>query len=87
MPQLLQVVEPTYPPLARAARREGTVVVRAEIGEDGGVTDARVVYSVPILDQAALNAVRQWVYAPTIVRGRPVPVVAEVTVNFVLPRP
>ena len=87
MPQQLHTVEPIYPALARAARKQGAVVVRVRIEEDGRVGDATVVGSVPLLDQAALNAVQQWEYAPTIIGGRAVPVVADVTVNFVLPRP
>jgi TonB family protein len=61
---------------------EGVVTIDLTIGEDGRVRDAAVTKSVRALDQAALDAVRQWQYAPTIVDGKPVPVVLTVTVNF-----
>jgi protein TonB len=86
MPKTITGVQPVYPPLARAARKEGTVVVRIRIGEDGAVTDAQVVESVPLLDRAALDAVRQWTFAPTVVGGRAVASVIDVTLDFVLPR-
>ena len=75
-------VMPVYPTLARSARVGGTVHVEATIGSNGKVADARVVKSVPLLDQAALDAVNQWEYAPTRVRGVAVPVVITVAVNF-----
>ena len=79
-------VEPFYPPIALAARKQGTVVIDARIGEDGHVTNARLVRSEPLLNQSALDAVFQWVFAPTIVNGRPVPVVVTLAVAFNLPR-
>jgi len=75
-------VLPVYPAVAKAARVGGTVLVEATIGPDGKVADARVVKSVPLLDQAALDAVRQWEYAPTRVRGVAVPVIITVAINF-----
>jgi len=54
------------------------------IGPDGKVSDARVLRSIPLLDQAALDAVRQWVFTPTLLNGVPVPVIMTVTVNFTL---
>ena len=75
-------VLPVYPAVAKAARVGGTVIVEATIGPDGKVADARVVKSVPLLDQAALDAVRQWEYAPTRVRGVAVPVIITVAINF-----
>ena len=54
------------------------------IGPDGRVTDAKVIRSVPLLDAAALDAVKQWVYTPTTLNGQPVPVIMTVTVNFAL---
>jgi TonB family protein len=75
-------VLPVYPAVAKAARVGGTVLVEATIGPDGKVADARVVKSVPLLDQAALDAVTQWEYAPTRVRGVPVPVIITVAINF-----
>ena len=75
-------VLPVYPAVAKTARVGGTVIVEATIGPDGKVADARVVKSVPLLDQAALDAVRQWEYAPTRVRGVAVPVIVTVAINF-----
>jgi TonB family protein len=86
-PRRLKHVEPTYPDDARRARVQGQVVVRATIGPDGKVSSARVLRSVPALDQAALEAVRQWEYAPTIVDGVATSVTATVIVNFELSRP
>ena len=60
----------------------GVVTIEATIGPDGKVIDAKVVRSVPLLDQAALDAVRQWEYTPTLLNGVPVPVVVTVTINF-----
>jgi TonB family protein len=77
-------VPPVYPPEAQAARVEGVVVIEATVGLDGRVTGARVIRSVPQLDQAALEAVRQWEFAPTVLDGKPVSVVLSVTVNFSL---
>jgi periplasmic protein TonB len=75
-------VAPTYPPLARAAHVEGIVIIRATIGPDGKVQDARVLRSNPLLDAAALDAVRRWEYTPTLLNGVPVAVVMTVTVDF-----
>jgi TonB family protein len=75
-------VPPVYPAVAKSARIGGTVQVEATIGPDGKVADARVVKSVPLLDQAALDAVTQWEYAPTRVRGVAVPVTITVAINF-----
>ena len=75
-------VLPLYPAVAKSARVGGTVIVEATIGPDGKVAEARVIKSVPLLDQAALDAVRQWEYAPTRVRGVAVPVIISVAINF-----
>ena len=83
-PQKTQDVRPEYPPLALAARVEGIVIIEATIGVNGRVINARVLRSVPLLDQAALDAVRQWVYAPTTLNGVAVPVIMSVTVTFTL---
>jgi TonB family protein len=77
-------VHPPYPPEAQAAGVQGVVIMEATIGVDGKVTDVRVLRSIPLLDQAALDAVRQWEYAPTVVNGVTVPVVMTVTLNFTL---
>jgi periplasmic protein TonB len=81
-PQKVKYVAPIYPQIALTARREGTVVIDAIIGEDGRVQKATVLQSVPLLDEAALTAVRQWVFTPTRLNGEPVPVVMTVTVTF-----
>ena len=62
------------------------VIIEATIGIDGRVTNARLLRSVPLLDQAALEAVRQWTYTPTTLNGVPVPVLMTVTVRFQLQR-
>ncbi len=85
-PTKVKDVKPVYPALAQSARVAGVVTIEATIGPDGKVIDAKVVGSVPMLDQAALDAVRQWEYAPTLLNGVPVPVLVTVTVNFTLTR-
>ncbi|HVG85738.1 MAG TPA: TonB family protein [Vicinamibacterales bacterium] len=82
-PVKIKDVAPVYPATAKSARVGGTVVIEATIDTDGKVTDAHVVKSVPLLDQAALDAVRQWEYRPSTVGGKPVPVLVTVNVNFV----
>jgi serine/threonine-protein kinase len=77
-------VNPPYPAEAQAKNVQGVVIMEATIGTDGKVLDVRVLRSIPLLDQAALDAVRQWEYAPTVVNGIPVPVVMTVTLNFTL---
>jgi protein TonB len=64
---------------------QGDVVIEATIDEEGKVADAHVVKSVPLLDQAALDAVRQWQYRPSLLNGIPTAVVTTVTVKFTLP--
>jgi protein TonB len=83
-PERTQYVAPVYPPIAQAARVQGMVIVEATIGIDGRVTNARLLRSIPLLDEAALAAVRQWTYKPTTLNGVPVPVIMTVTVNFQL---
>jgi protein TonB len=86
-PTQITRVQPVYPAVAQSARVSGVVILEALIGADGRVSDARVLRSIPLLDQAALDAVRQWVYAPTLLNGVPVPIVMTVTVTFTLPPP
>jgi protein TonB len=62
------------------------VIIEATIAADGHVMNARILRSLPLLDQAALEAVRQWQYTPTLLNGVPVPVVMTVTVTFTLSR-
>jgi len=86
-PTQISKVQPVYPLIAQSARVSGVVILEAVIGVDGRVTDARVLRSIPLLDQAALDAVRQWVYTPTLMNGVPVPIIMTVTVTFTLPQP
>jgi len=81
-PAKIKNVQPVYPPVARAARIEGSVVLALEVNEDGRVSEARVLQSVPLLDQAALEAVMQWEYSPMRRGDVAVPSVMTVTVNF-----
>jgi protein TonB len=83
-PVRVRDVSPVYPEAARLARVEGIVILEAVIGITGDVVEARVLRSKPLLDQAALDAVRHWKYTPTLLNGVPVPVVMTVTVTFTL---
>lgn len=84
-PVKIRDVRPVYPELAQSARVMGVVILEVNIGTDGAVTDARVLRGVPLLNDAALDAVKQWLYEPTLLNGVPVPVIMTVTVNFTLP--
>ena len=84
-PVKVKDVAPLYPAIAQSARVQGDVVIEATIDEGGKVADARVVKSVPLLDQAALDAVRQWEYQPSLLNGVPTAVVTTVTVKFTRP--
>jgi TonB family protein len=75
-------VAPPRPPEAEAAGAGGAVILEIRVDETGSVSDAKILRSIPLLDEAALAAVRQWRYEPTIVDGRPVPVKMTVTVDF-----
>ena len=77
-------MSPLYPAIAQSARVQGIVIIEAIIGADGRVTDVTVLRSIPLLDAAALTAVRQWEFTPTLLNGIPVPVIMTVTVNFTL---
>ncbi|MEO5821839.1 MAG: M56 family metallopeptidase [Vicinamibacteraceae bacterium] len=83
-PQKILNVNPVYPQEAQDARVQGIVIIEAKIAPDGSVAEAWVLRSIPILDGAALDAVRQWRYTPTLQNGAPVPVICTVTVNFTL---
>ena len=78
--------DPVYPAIAQAARVQGIVIIEATISADGHIVNARILRSVPLLDQAALEAVRSWEYTPTMLNGVPVPVIMTVTVQFTLSR-
>jgi len=81
---LIRDVAPQYPPEAGRARMEGTVVLLAVIGIDGSVKDVRVENGLPILAQAAIDAVKQWRYKPYMIDGEPVEVDSRITINFKL---
>jgi periplasmic protein TonB len=83
-PTRLVFVEPIYPPIALAARKEGLVILEALISEDGIVREVRVLRPEPLFGQAAITAVRQWRFSPTLLNGEPVPIVMTVTVWFSL---
>ena len=82
---LITMVDPVYPPLAMQARIQGLVRFNVVIGKDGRVANMQLVSGHPLLVPAARDAVRQWVYKPTLLNGDPVEVVTEVGVNFTLP--
>jgi len=82
LPARTVYVEPVYPEAARLAGIDGMVILEALIGEDGKVMDARIMRSIPALDAAALAAVRQWAFAPTVINGVAQKVVMSVTVSF-----
>jgi protein TonB len=81
-PQKIHHVVPEYPAIARSAQVSGIVILEAVIAEDGTVRDVKVLRSVRLLDDAAVDAVRQWRFTPTLLNGEPVPVVMAVTVAF-----
>jgi TonB family protein len=83
-PVKVKDVRPVYPAIAQSARVQGVVIIEATIGVDGHVQDAKILRSIPLLDAAALDAVRQWEFTVTNLNGAPVPVVMTVTVNFTL---
>lgn len=81
---LLHQVKPLYPATARTVRVQGAVVMEAVIDRAGRVENLRVLSGHPVLVPAALDAVRQWRYRPTLLNGEPVEVITLVTVNFIL---
>jgi TonB family protein len=83
-PVLVTMEEPVYPDLAREAGVSGDVLVRVLVGADGFVTQAFVLVSVPMLDEAALTAARTAVFKPALQSGRPVPVWVNVPISFQL---
>jgi periplasmic protein TonB len=85
-PRKTHDVTPAYPAVAQAARVEGTVILEATISKDGTVRDVRVLRSIPLLDQAAVDAVRQWRYTTPTLNGEPVDVLMTVMVKFGLAR-
>jgi protein TonB len=81
---LIRRVEPTYPPLARQARIQGTVVLAAVISKAGTIDNLRLVSGHPMLAGAAIDAVSQWRYRPYILNGDVIEVETQIMVNFVL---
>lgn len=81
-PRLLRSVKPTYPQDAFVKKIEGTVLLEILIDDHGRVVRARVLQSVPLLDAAAIAAVKQWLFQPAVRRGRPVPTVANAPISF-----
>lgn len=77
-------VAPEYPSIALSVRKQGVVIIEAIIGTDGKVEEARVLRPMPLLEEAALAAVRSWEYTPTLLNGQPTPVIMTVTVQFTL---
>jgi protein TonB len=81
---LVHKVQPSYPPLARQARIQGTVVLQALIGKDGSIQNLHVVSGHPMLTNSALEAVKEWRYKPYYLNGEPVEVETTINVNFTL---
>jgi protein TonB len=83
--KLIKHPSPVYPPIAKSARIQGTVVLQAIIGKDGTVQNLKMISATsPLLVANAMDAVKQWVYQPTLLNSEPVDVVTEITVNFTL---
>ena len=83
-PKKIKDVKPVYPESAKAAGVQGIVIIEIIIGTDGSVNEAKVLRPVPELDRAAIDAVMQWKYTPTLLNGEPVKVIMTVTVTFTL---
>jgi periplasmic protein TonB len=83
-PKKLIEIRPIYPTIAQTLRIDGTVILEAVIDERGVVDRVRVVKSIPLLDAAAVDAVRQWRYAPTLLSGVPVQVLLTIRIDFKL---
>jgi protein TonB len=86
-PALVQRVDPEYPELARAAQMQGIVILEAVVGEDGDVSEVKLLRSAGyagVLDRAALKAVKQWRYSPLLLNGHPTAFVLTVTMSFSL---
>jgi len=81
---LIRKVQPNYPPLARQARIQGTVVLQAEISKEGTIQNLQLISGHPMLAPAAIEAVKQWRYKPYLLNGEPVAVETQVVVNFTL---
>lgn len=82
---VVKKVDPVYPPLARQARIQGSVILQVKINKSGDVENVQLFSGHPMLAPAAIDAVKQWKYKPYLLNGEPVEVETRVTVNFVLP--
>jgi protein TonB len=82
--KLVRQPKPAYPPLAKQARIQGVVHLQAIISKDGTIQKLEVIGGHPLLVPAALEAVKQWVYQPTLLNGEPVEVITQIDVNFTL---
>ena len=80
----IKKVTPQYPALAKSARIQGTVRFTAIIGKDGTIQNLQLVSGHPMLVASATEAVKQWVYRPTLLNGEPVEVITQIDVNFTL---
>jgi len=83
-PRKIVDAPPVYPTIAVAARKEGIVILEAILDERGNIESVRVLRSDPLLEQAAVEAVKKWKYTPALLNGVAVPVIMTVTVNFTL---
>jgi protein TonB len=81
---LISSASPAYPESAKAAGVQGVVLLQAQISKDGVVEDLRVISGHVLLNDAAIQAVRQWRYRPQVINGQAIPVVTTITVNFVI---
>ena len=82
---IVKKVDPVYPPLARQARIQGSVILQVEISKSGDVENVQLYRGHPMLATAAIDAVKQWKYKPYLLNGQAVEVETRVTVNFTLP--
>ena len=80
--KLVVRVDPVYPETARVAHVSGAVILQVTVDEEGAVSEVEVLSGHPLLNEAAVRAVKQWRYSPTLLNGEPVPVMATVTVIF-----
>jgi protein TonB len=83
---LISRKDPEYPQLAKQSGAQGEVVLAAMIGVDGKVKNVKVVSGPPLLRNAAIQAVKQWVYKPTLLNGKPIEAETRITLNFVTRR-
>jgi protein TonB len=83
-PKKLRHVDPVYPRIAAMARVQGIVILECLLSPEGRVADVKVLQGIPLLDEAAVLAVKQWVFTPTLFNGVPVPAIMTVNVRFAL---